>query len=156
MNDRLGKEAEDKIREWLNKPELGYCFDRIPDQMTGFYGSKNICDFTLFKCPNFYYIESKSTWEDRFDFNQITEHQFSNMLEKSKIENVYAIVIVLFATYQRAVALHIEDIDLLIKSGTKSINIKKIKNWKIPYVELRTIPSRKRFLDYTGNIEDYV
>ena len=47
-NDGLGKEAEKKIREWLDKPEDGYSFDRIPDQMTGFYGSKNMCDFTCF------------------------------------------------------------------------------------------------------------
>ena len=30
----LGKKAEAKIKEWLNKPEEGFCFDRIPDQMT--------------------------------------------------------------------------------------------------------------------------
>ena len=42
MNDGLGKQAEQKIREWLDRPEDGYCFDRIPDQMNGFYGSKNV------------------------------------------------------------------------------------------------------------------
>ena len=30
----LGKKAEAKIREWLDKPLEGYSFDRIPDQMT--------------------------------------------------------------------------------------------------------------------------
>lgn len=30
----LGKQAEGKIRQWLNRPECGYSFDRIPDQMT--------------------------------------------------------------------------------------------------------------------------
>ena len=64
VNDTLGKEAEGKIKIWLDKPEQGYCFDRIPDQMTGFFGSKNICDFTCFKSPYFFYIESKATWED--------------------------------------------------------------------------------------------
>lgn len=52
IHDDLGKKSEQKIREWLDRPEQGYCFDRIPDQMTGFYGPKNICDFTLFKSPN--------------------------------------------------------------------------------------------------------
>ncbi len=30
----IGKKAELKIKEWLDRPEDGYCFDRIPDQMT--------------------------------------------------------------------------------------------------------------------------
>ena len=70
-DDGLGKKAEEKIEEWLDRPQEGYCFDRIPDQMTGLYGSKNICDFTLFKSPYMYYIESKATWNDRFDFSMI-------------------------------------------------------------------------------------
>lgn len=30
----IGKKAEKKIQEWLDRPECGYSFDRIPDQMT--------------------------------------------------------------------------------------------------------------------------
>ena len=64
----LGKKAEAKIELWLDHPELGYSFDRIPDQMTGYYMvSRNICDFICFKSPYQYYIESKATWKDRFD-----------------------------------------------------------------------------------------
>lgn len=84
IHDDLGKKAERKIREWLDRSQDGYCLDRITDQMTGFYGSKNICDFTLFKSPNMYYIESKATWSERFDFNMITEYQFKSLLQKSK------------------------------------------------------------------------
>ena len=58
MQDKLGKDAEAKITEWLDKPEEGYSFDRIYDQMTGFWGSSNICDFICFKSPYMYYIES--------------------------------------------------------------------------------------------------
>lgn len=152
----LGKKAEQKIREWLNNPTEGYCFDRIPDQTSGFFGSKNICDFTLFKSPNFYYIESKATTHDRFDFSMITEYQFTNMLEKSKIIGVYSLIIVLFAMHQRTFIFNIQDIDILIQSGKKSLNITKIDNWAIPYSEINTIPSRKQLLDYTGDIEDYL
>jgi hypothetical protein len=89
MNDNLGKKAERKIAQWLDRPSEGYCFDRIPDQLTGFYGSRNISDFTLFKSPYMYYIESKATWEDRFNFSMISEYQYENLLLKSKIENVF-------------------------------------------------------------------
>lgn len=151
MLEDIGKKAEKKIKEWLDRPEEGYCFDRIPDQMTGFYGSKNICDFTLFKSPYMYYIESKATYEDRFDFSMLTDKQHDGLLDKSKIRNVFGLVIVLFVSYKRAFILDIRDIERLEKDGKKSINIKKIDKWAIPYKEIQTIPNnRKSLLDYTG------
>lgn len=153
IHDNLGKKAEQKIKEWLDRPDLGYDFNRIPDQMTGLAGSRNICDFDLFISPNRYYIESKATWEDRFEFNRITEYQYQGLLRKSKISNVYGVVIVLFAAYRRAFIIDINEIDKLITSGKKSINIKKIGNWDIKYTEIQTVPSRKVLLDYTGNFQ---
>lgn len=145
------KKAEEKIKQWLNRPEEGYCIDRINDQLTGMYGSKNISDFTFFKSPNYYYIEAKSTWEDRFPFSMISDYQYDNLLKKSKIDHVYGLVIVLFATYQRAFILNIEDIDKLQKDKDQhSLNINKIDKWGIPYVEIQTVPSKKALLDYTG------
>lgn len=149
MDDsNVGKKAEKKIAEWLDRPEEGYSFDRIPDQMTGFFGSKNICDFTLFKSPYQYYIESKATWEDRFDFSMLTDTQYDGLKDKSKIQNVFGLVIVLFGSYKRAFILDIRDIDSLVQQGKKSLNIKKIDKWGIPYQEIKTIPSRKELLDY--------
>ena len=156
MAEDIGKKAEQKIRQWLNRPDEGYDFNRIPDNMNGFYGSRNICDFDLYKAPNKYYIESKSTWHSRFDFSMITDYQLENMLKKSQIENVRSIVIVLFVNYQRAFIFDIRDIQEQIESGKKSVNITKIANWTIPYKEIRTIPSRKQMLDYEGEIEEYL
>lgn len=144
----LGKKAEAKIKEWLDRPEEGYCFDRIYDQQNGWSGSCNICDFTLYKHPYFYYIESKATREDRFDYTMITDFQFTHMLEKANIVGVRAWVIVLFASYKRAFILDIRDIDKEKQAGRKSINIKKIDKWQIPYIEIETVPSRKELLDY--------
>jgi len=154
LDNSLGKKAEKKIKEWLDIPEDGYCFDRLKDQQTGFYGSKNICDFTLFKSPYFYYIESKSTWENRIDFSVISDYQYDNLLRKSKIENVYGVVIVLFATEKRAFILDIQDIHKVKQEGTKSLNITKIDKWSIKYREIQTIPNnRKELLDYIGEFE---
>lgn len=157
MNDLIGKKAEDKIEEWLDKPDEGISFDRIPDQMTGFYGSKNICDFACFKSPYMWYIESKATWEDRFDFSMITDTQYKGLMNKSQIDKTFGVVMVLFASYKRAFMLDIREIDKLIKSGKKSINIKKIAKWPDTlYIEVPTIPNnRKQLLDYQGNILDF-
>ena len=170
-----GKKAEEKIKLWLNRPELGYSFDRIPDQMTGFYQiSRNICDFTCYKFPYSYYIESKCTFHDRFDFSELTKTQRDGLMVKSAIKGCYGLVVVLFAEYKRAFIFNIKDIaefidpeisiqqqEAAIKSERdvaqlkiKSVNIKKIAKWGIPYWEIETIPSRKQFLDYTGELPD--
>ena len=156
-NDKLGKKAEEKIKLWLDRPAQGYSLDRIPDQVSGFYGSKNICDFTLFKYPNYFYIESKATWADRFDFSMITEYQLNNLIKKCEIPYVYSYIILLFATHKRAFILPIQEINRLIHSGKKSLNINKLSDWNIKYSEIQTIPnSRKLFLDYCGEIEDHL
>ena len=151
-----GKKAEEKIKLWLNKPELGYSFDRIPDQMTGYYMvSRNICDFDCYKFPYMYYIESKATVHDRFDFAQLTDVQRIGLRQKSKIKGCYGLIIVLFVEYKRAFIINIKDVtdDTPEANLTvKSINIKKIDKWEIPYWEIETIPSRKAYLDYTGDL----
>lgn len=146
----LGKKAESKIKDWLDRPQDGYCFDRIPDQMTGFYGSKNICDFTLFKSPYMYYIESKATWKDRFDFSMLTETQHNGLTDKSKIDGVFGVVIVLFASYKRAFTIDIREINRFMSLGNKSLNIKKLDSLDFKCHEIQTIQSRKELLDYTG------
>ena len=144
----VGKKAEAKIKEWLNMPEEGFFFYRLPDQLNGFYGSTNPCDFIMFKKPHFYMIESKATYEDRFDFSMISENQHKDMIEASKVDGVKSIVIVLFASYKRAFILDINDIVASESAGKKSINIKKEPKWDIPHVEIPTVPSRKALLDY--------
>lgn len=145
----VGKKAEAKIKEWLNMPEEGFFFYRLPDQLNGFYGSTNPCDFIMFKKPYFYMIESKATYEDRFDFSMISENQHKDMIEASKVDGVKSIIIVLFASYQRAFILDINDIVASEAAGKKSINIKKESKWDIPHVEITTVPSRKSMLDYS-------
>lgn len=154
MGDTLGKKAERKIKEWLDRPEDGYSFDRIPDQMTGMYGSQNICDFTCFRSPYMWYIESKATERDRFDFAMITDYQYEQLLIKSTIPNVFACIIVLFATYKKAFIIDIREIQRLKEiEGKKSLNIKKIDKWNCSYHEIETIPNnRKSLLDYTGEL----
>lgn len=156
MNDDLGKQAERKIRVWLDKPEDGLSFERLPDQLSGFYGSKNKCDFIVFKSPYMIYLESKSTWEDRFDFSMISDYQYESLLDRSKIENVFGYVAILFATYKRCFLIDVNQIAKLKREGKKSININKIDKWNFKYSEIPTLPSKKHLLDYTGNIIDLI
>lgn len=103
----------------------------------------------LYKKPNFYLIESKATYEDAFPFSMITDYQRREMIRMSKIEGVKSYVVLLYASYQRAFLIDINDIEKQESTGgPKSMNIKKIDKWSIPYVEIPTISSRKSLLDY--------
>ena len=81
----MGKRAESTVYSRLNTPHTGYGIDRIPDQLSGYAGSKNICDFICYKYPYIFYIEVKSTIHERFDFSALSEYQRSNLYDKSKI-----------------------------------------------------------------------
>ena len=176
----FGKVAEQRIRTWLDRPGDGYDFNRIPDQMSGFYMvSRNICDFDCYKYPHFYHIESKATYEDRFEFNNLTDLQRDGLLLKSQIKGSYGFVVVLYAAYKRAFIFDIRDIaefihpelsldelnyrlfttgkdhEVVSQLKVKSLNIKKIDKWDIPYWEIQTIPSRKDLLEYTGDLPDF-
>lgn len=154
MNDLLGKKAEEQIKKWLDRPEDGYDFERIPDQMSGLYGSKNISDFTLYKHPYKYWIESKASYENRISFSVLSDIQYTGLMKKSQIPGVFGVVIFLFATHKRAIIMDIRQIDALKSIGKCSINIDKIDIWNFKYAEIQIIPnSRKQLLDYTGNFE---
>ena len=155
----LGKKHEELVKAWLDRPEEGYSFDRIPDQVSGFFGSSNICDFICFKYPDMYYIECKATWSNRFDFSMISEKQHEGLINKSRIQHVHGWVIVLFASYKRAFVIDINEIDRIKQLGRKSINIDKLLSGKldISYSEIETIPNfRKKYLNYCGELEDHL
>lgn len=79
----------------------------------------------------------------------LTDTQYNGMYEKSAIQGVRCYVVVLFATYKRAFLLDIRDIhEAREDRHIKSVNVKKIAKWPIPYLEIKTIPSRKQLLDY--------
>lgn len=103
-----------------------------------------------------YFIESKATYEDSFPFAMLSDFQHSEMLKKSAIIGVKSLVVVLYATYQRAFILDIKDIENQLQSGgPKSLNIKKIDKWTIKYTEIPTVTSRKQLLDYDQSFADY-
>ena len=92
MPPNRGKQFEDVIREAFEKVP-GVSIDRLHDQTTHYKGSTNICDFIVYREPYEYYFECKSVHGNTLPFSNITETQWSGLLEKSKIEGVFAGVI---------------------------------------------------------------
>ena len=139
-----GKQFEAVIRTAMEKvPEISV--DRIHDQTTGFRGSKNICDFIVYRWPYQYYIECKSVHGKSLSFSNITETQWKGLLQKSKIRGVYAGIICWFIDKDVTLYIPIQELDLLEKHGWKSIP------FNCPCVNgIREISGQKKrvFFDY--------
>lgn len=89
MSVNRGKDFEKVIKEAFEKVP-GVSIDRLHDQMNGFAGSANISDFIMYKYPHEYYIECKSVHGNTLPFSNISKNQWNGMLEKSKIDGVFA------------------------------------------------------------------
>ena len=92
MTVNRGKQFESVIREAFEKvPNVS--IDRLHDQTNGYKGSQNICDFIVYREPYEYYFECKSVHGASLPFSNVTETQWNGLLEKSKIDGVFAGVI---------------------------------------------------------------
>lgn len=120
MGQGRGKEFEQCIREAFEKVP-GVSIDRMHDQMTGFKGSQNICDFIVYKEPYEYYIECKSVRGASLPFTNITDTQWNGLLEKSQIEGVFAGIICWWIDKDKTLFLPIQILEQIKKVGGKSI-----------------------------------
>ena len=115
-----GKQFEAVIKDAFEKVP-GVSIDRLHDQTTGFKGSQNICDFIVYKEPYEYYFECKSVHGNTLSFNNITDTQWNGLLEKSKIEGVFAGVICWWIDKDVTKFISIREFDRLRMTGFKSV-----------------------------------
>lgn len=120
MSQNRGKQFENVIRKAFEKvPDVS--IDRLHDQTNGFKGSQNICDFIVYKEPYEYYIECKSVHGASLPFRNITDTQWEGLLEKSKIEGVYAGIICWWTQKDTTLFIPIRLLDYMRKfDGVKS------------------------------------
>jgi len=136
MAENRGKKFENVVRTAFEKVE-GVSIDRLHDQTTGFKGSTNICDFIVYREPYEYYFECKSVHGASLPFSNITETQWNGLLEKSKIEGVFAGVICWWIDKDVTKFIPIQSLQWNKENGYKSIrfnhngtSIKEIKGKK--------------------------
>ena len=96
-----GKDFEKVIQKCIERVK-GVSIDRLHDQTNGFAGSKNPCDFIVYKKPYLYYIECKTVHgntlsihsnDEKHKYGNITNYQWEELLKKSKIDGVIAGII---------------------------------------------------------------
>ena len=129
MAYNYGKKFEDVIREAFEKVP-GVSIDRLHDQTTKFKGtSANICDFIVYREPYEYYFECKSVHGNTLPFRNISATQWNGLLEKSKIEGVFAGIICWFIENEVTCFIPIQLLVELKNGGHKSINVKDVDNF---------------------------
>lgn len=128
MKVNYGKKFEQVIRESFERVP-GVSLDRLNDNTAGFKGIAGICDFIVYREPYEYYIECKSINRGTFPFSNITDTQWNGLLEKSKIEGVFAGVICWFIENEVTCFIPIQLLVELKNGGHKSINVKDVDNF---------------------------
>ena len=144
-----GKDFEHEIYQAL-KAVPNVSIDRYPDPRAGFAGIKNICDFGVFRAPNFIYIECKSKHGNTLNFkNDITEGQWSGLLEKSVVTGVFAGVIIWFIDNNITAFVPIQELQRLKDEGAKSLNVKDLIEGNVQNVPVSGVKKRV-FFKYEG------
>lgn len=129
MANNRGKQFEQVVRESFERVP-GVSIDRLNDNTAGFKGIAGICDFIVYKEPYEYYIECKSVHgntlsihsnDPKHKYGNITNTQWEGLLEKSKIEGVFAGVICWWVDKDITKFIPIRDLVIAKKCGYKSI-----------------------------------
>ena len=125
----------------------GVSIDRLHDQTTGYLGSKNICDFIVYRKPYEYYFECKTVHGNTLPFTNISDNQWKGMLEKSKIQGVFAGVICWWVDRDVTGFIPIQELQRCKDEGRKSI---RYDDGLYSYLEFYLIAGKKKrvFFDY--------
>lgn len=124
-----GKDFEEQIRKSFNKVSE-VSIDRLPDQMNGYKGGNNVCDFIVYSYPFQYYIECKSvhgntlsiyTNDEKHKYGNITNKQWEGLLEKSKLYGVVAGIICWWVDKDITLFMDIRALQVMRERGYKSV-----------------------------------
>ena len=152
MAHNYGKEFERQVKQSLEKiPNLDVY--RIPDQQSGYFGSKNLADFMVYKYPNHYYFECKTVHGNTLNFQRITQNQWQGLFQKSKIKGNVCGILCWYIEKDVTLFLPIDFLEELKNIGQKSVRYDTLLN-PVYFSEVKWKPvkiggSKKRvFYDY--------
>lgn len=120
MPENRGKQFEAVVREAFQRvPDTSII--RLIDPQNGFAGVRNICDFIVYHYPHQYLIECKSCHGNVLPFSNITDNQWSGMLEHAQTRGIKAGVLVWFIDRDVTLFVPIQVLQQMKESGAKSL-----------------------------------
>jgi len=87
----LGKKFEAHFKKNFSESVPDGFIYRLNDQMSGYQGSSNICDFICYKKPDLYLIECKCHSSNTFPFSAF--RQYEDLTQYSGLSGVHAGVV---------------------------------------------------------------
>ena len=154
MSPNYGKQFEQVVREAFEKvPNVS--IDRLHDQTTGWKGSTNICDFIVYREPYEYYIECKSVHGASLPFSNITDTQWSGLLQKSQIEGVFAGVICWWIDKDVTRFMPIQVLDYLREEGYKSVRFDAFP-FRLDLFPIIEIKGKKKRVFFDYDMEEFL
>lgn len=119
-----GKKFEERFKkDWIDSVEESFIY-RLNDQMSGYLGSSNVCDFICYKYPNIFLIDTKSIQGNTLPFSDL--RQYNQMLEYKNIKGIHIGFVVWFVDHDRVLWIPVQTMEKIKKEGLKSYNIRKM------------------------------
>lgn len=134
-----GTQFEEKFKEdWIKTVPDSFIL-RLPDQITYYSGSTNICDFLTYKHPELFLVECKTTHVGTFPFSNFP--QYERMIKFKDVSGIRAGVVLWWIAHDTIAWIPIQSVEQMKKDKKKSINIKMIKE---KVYDITLIPSVKK------------
>lgn len=139
-----GKQFEDIIKNCFEKVP-GTVVVRVHDQTTGFYGSKNPCDFLIYRKPLFMALECKTVHGNTLPFSNITDFQWEHLVKMGSVPGVLAGIICWWVDHDVTLFIPIQKLQEYKETGFKSVRFDIFDN-----AGVYQIPGKKKrvFFDY--------
>lgn len=127
-----GKEFENVFRKDWQKSFPNTFLMRLPDQTSGFYGSKNPCDFIAYNGQTLFLIECKACSGASIPLKNLT--QIDALYQYSLCKGVKAGFVVWL--YEKDIVMYVSayTAKCIEAAGEKSIGIRNLSKYKITVV----------------------
>ena len=168
MGVNRGKDFENIIHSAFESVQ-GVSIDRIYDNTAGFKGVAGICDFIVYKEPYEYYFECKSVHgntlsihsnDPKKKYGNITNKQWEGLLEKSRIQGVFAGIICWWCDKDVTKFIPIKTLQELKSLGYKSIRydsgIPDYLNYADSEYCMIEIKGKKKRVFFDYDMEDFL
>lgn len=150
MGQNRGKQFEDIVKQGFEQVPNTVVF-RLHDQMTGYMGSKNPCDFIVYHNKHLYAIECKSVHGNRFPFTNITDYQLQQLRKIAETEGCCAGILCWWVDKDITKFIPIGAITEYMVRGKKSLRFDDTVSIN-EYYEIVVSGHKKRvFFDYDFN-----
>ena len=106
---------------------------RLKDNTSRYKGaSSNPCDFITHVEDTLFMLEVKCHYGNTFPFQDL--RQYSELITYLGLKNVEIGVIIWFIDHQECLYVPIETIQKMKANGDKSVNIRKLKDYKVVHI----------------------